>query len=235
MGQEANNTELIRRIENLLRPGTIEQVDAARYRVRVRCGDLLSNWIRWFQSRAGDARTWSTPSAGEQCLLICPGGDMASAVVLVGFYSDEITPPENSASVHAAHYPDGAFIRYDHQAHALTVELPEGGTADITVPDSITVRCKTADVTASDSATVHSQKITLDAPMTIATGQLMVQGLLTYAAGLMGTGVGPGGQSAEIRGTVRVVEGDVIAEGISLVGHTHGEVSQGDDSTGKPE
>lgn len=239
--QGASTTELIRCIENIVRAGAVLQVDHGTARCRVQSGGLTTNWLPWISLRAGDIRRWSPPSPGEQCIVLSPGGNMASAFVLVGVFSDAIAANGATGDVERTTYPDGAVVEYDHARHALTASLPAGGTADITVPDSVTVRCKTADVTASDSATVHSQQITLDAPKTIATGELLVKGLLTYAAGLVGGGTGPGGAVAVIHGPVEVRNGnltlpgnDVIAQGISLANHQHDGVAKGGALTGKP-
>ena len=237
----ASTTELIRCIENIVRAGTVLQVDHAAARCRVQSGGLATNWLPWISLRAGDIRHWSPPSAGEQCIVFSPGGNMAAAFVLAGVFSDAVPANGDNGDVARTTYPDGAVVEYDHATHALLAALPAGGTADITVPDSVTVRCNTADVTASESATVHSQQITLDAPKTIATGELLVQGLLTYASGMVGGGAGPGGAVAVINGPVEVRNGDitlpandVIAQGISLTAHKHDRVAPGDALTGRP-
>lgn len=110
-------SELIRRLENLARPGTIARVDVKRARVRVQCGGLLCDWLPWFSLRAGQVRHWSPPSAGEQCMLIAPGGDLANAVVLVGYFSDAIPADDDRDHTHATRHPDGTLEEYDHQAH----------------------------------------------------------------------------------------------------------------------
>jgi phage baseplate assembly protein gpV len=133
-------------------------------------------------------------------------------------------------------------VEYDHSAHKLKVTLPADGTADIEVPDAITVKCKTADVTASESAKVHSQEITLDAPKTIATGQLLVLGLLTFTAGMAGSGTGPGGKTAEIDGDMTLINGhglstdggDIVAGDISLQRHRTSGVLSGDEISDGP-
>ena len=45
--------DLARRLANLLRLGTIEQVDHPAARVRVRSGDIVTTWLPWFTWRAG--------------------------------------------------------------------------------------------------------------------------------------------------------------------------------------
>ncbi|BEP48543.1 hypothetical protein [Variovorax sp. V116] len=82
---------------------------------------------------------------------------MTSAFVLVGIFRDTVPANGSSGDVERTTYPDGAIIEYDHAAHALKATLPGGGPADITVPDSVRVHCKTADATASENAKVHSQ------------------------------------------------------------------------------
>ncbi|QRY30554.1 phage baseplate assembly protein V [Variovorax sp. PDNC026] len=238
-----STVELKRLIENLVRAGTIMAVDEPGYKCRVKSGGLETNWLRWFARRAGNVRHWSPPVVGEQCMVFSPGGDMAAGFVLVGIFSDGMSANGDSADVERTTYPDGAVIEYDHAASALKATLPHGGTADITVPDSIIVRCKTADVTASESAKVHSQEITLDAPKNIVTGELLVQGLLTYTAGMAGSGTGPGGKTARIDGDMAFVNGhgittdggDIVAGDISVQGHGHIEQDAGGRTAGGAE
>jgi phage baseplate assembly protein V len=73
-------------------------------------------------------------------------------------------------------------------------------------------------------------QVTLDTPLTICTGQLVVQGLLSYQAGLQGSGGG-----ASIAGPLAVAGGSVTHNGTSIGGaHTHGGVQAGPDQTGVP-
>jgi phage baseplate assembly protein V len=237
-GKTPSPVELLRLIENIVRAGTVMAVDHGAHLCRVKSGGNETNWLPWFARRAGDVRHWSPPSVGEQCMVLSPGGDMASGFVLVGLYSDNVPANGSSGDVERTTYPDGAVFEYDHAAHALKVTLPGGGTADITVPDSIKVSCDTADVTAASSAVLHSQLITLDAPQTRTTGNLEVGGMLTMAAGGGGGGVGA---RTQLRGPVELVDGDLtapdhdlVAKGISLSEHRHEEVAMGGDISGGP-
>ncbi len=116
--------DLLRRLENLLRPGTIHAVDHASARVRVASGGLLTDWLPWFERRAGNVRTWSPPSVGEQCLVLSPGGDPANGMVLVGIASDEHPAPSTHPNIERTHYPDGTTVEYDHAAHTLRIDAP---------------------------------------------------------------------------------------------------------------
>lgn len=131
--------DLLRRLENLLRPGTVQAIDHASARLRVASGDLLTDWLPWFERRAGHLRTWCPPSIGEQCLVLSPGGDLASGMVLVGLNSEEHPTPSNTPSLHRTQYPDGTIVDYDHTAHSLDIVLAGGSSASITA-DSITLQ-----------------------------------------------------------------------------------------------
>lgn len=83
--------EILRRLENIARVGTIAEVRTGRpARCRIRCGNITTNWIPWVTGRAaGEAGSvWWPPKVGEQCLMLAPGGDLMNAVVLPGAYSD---------------------------------------------------------------------------------------------------------------------------------------------------
>jgi phage baseplate assembly protein V len=220
MSDPAASIDLQRLIENIVRAGVIAAVDLAHARCRVSTGDIETNWLPWFAHRAGDVRHWSPPFVGEQCIVISPGGDMAAGMVLVGLFSDAIPANGDSGNVERTTYPDGAVIEYDHAAHALIALLPGGGTADVTAPVSVTV---------------HSQQITLDAPDTLATGKLTVQGLLTWLGGMVGSGTGPSGAGAQIGCTIQMVGGaDVVAGDISLKNHRTSGIQPGGGTSGAP-
>ena len=78
---------------------------------------------------------------------------------------------------------------------------------------------------ADSPVTVHtSASVTIDAPTTTITGELIVQGHITGKAGLAVSG----GEGA-------AVAGDVTADGISLKTHVHGGVQSGGSTTSTPQ
>ncbi len=202
--------ELFRLISNLIRIGTVFAVDLASQpaRVRVASGDLQSNWLQWLELRAGTTTTWNPPTIGEQVVLLCPDGDPAAGVVLMGLNSDAIPAPSASAAEHVTLYPDGARIMYDHEAGQLTAE-----------------GIKTATVTASESATLKCPEITLD-------GNVTVTGLFTYQAGM--SGKDGKGNNTVITGNLRHTDGALSSNGVVLHTHTHGGVLQGGARTQGP-
>ncbi|MFD1949905.1 phage baseplate assembly protein V [Sphingomonas arantia] len=126
-----------RLIGDAIRLGTIETVDRAAATCTVRIGDLLTDEVPWLAFRAGGSCAWSPPTIGEQCLLLCPEGDTASGVVLLGLYSDANPAPSSADKLDLLRFADGAEISYDAVAHRLTAKLPAGGSATIDAPGGI--------------------------------------------------------------------------------------------------
>lgn len=131
-------TELYRLLANLIRLGTIAAVEYRPPRCRVQSGALLSAPLRWISVRAGHTATWSPPDIGEQVIVFSPGGDLAQGLVLCGLNSHAHPAPGDSGNTHLVRYPDGAELRYDHQAHTLAATLPAGGRAAISADRGIT-------------------------------------------------------------------------------------------------
>lgn len=133
------SADLPRLLSNLIRTGTIAEVDPAQQRVRVSTGELTTDWAPWFARRAGSTLTWSAPSVGEQVLVLCPEGDPANAVVLCGLYSDQVAPPSSDPAVDVVQYADGAQVAYNAQSHVLSAVLPAGATVQITADGGTTI------------------------------------------------------------------------------------------------
>lgn len=209
-------SELQRLVHNLVRVGTIHSVDhggaGKPALVRVKVGELLTDWRPYHESRAGGTSTWSPPTVGEQATVLSPSGDLSGAVVIVGLNSSSQPAPSSDPNKTITRYADGAEIEYDHAAHALRATLPGGGTAVLTVPVGVTI---------------DTEQVTI-------TGNCLVKKTLVYQGGMLGSGMAEGASSsAEIQGVIRVTE-DVIAGGVSVVNHQHGGVQKGDGTSGKP-
>lgn len=236
--------ELSRRLESLIRSGTISAVDHGKALCRVHTGQLETDWLPWLESRTGETRSWNPPTVGEQVVLLCPSGDPASGFVLLGLYADAKPAPDSNPATHTVVFPDGARICYDHALGALSATGIK--TALVDASNSITAKAdksihaqagQSITAEAGDSITLKAgQTITLDAPNTVITGNALVQKLFTFLggmAGFAGPGGGPtarlSGQMAIDGGGINVQGGDVRADGISLKTHPH--IEQGD---GKP-
>lgn len=101
--------DLIRRLENLIRIGTVANVDHGSARCTVDCVGIMTAPLPWITVRAGTDRTWDAPTVGEQVLVLAPSGEMAQAVVLMGLYHEQNPAPASSGNIKTRHSKMGAL------------------------------------------------------------------------------------------------------------------------------
>jgi phage baseplate assembly protein V len=144
--------ELERRLNNIVRYGTIAEADYPKARVRVKSGELLTGWLPWLTRRASHDRTWHAPEVGEQVLLVSPCGDPAQAVALPAIYQS--AHPQNGAreTLTRIDFADGGFVQYDRDAGELSIHatgdalITIGGKADITVDGKTTLKSNLVEI-----------------------------------------------------------------------------------------
>lgn len=211
-----NADDIYRLIQNLIRQGTVAEVRHERpARVRVKTGELLTAWIPWFELRAGETRTWSPPTVGEQVVIFSPGGDIASAFALSGVDQDSKPHPSESPDEKVTVHPDGAVETYNHSTGAMTI-----------------TGIKSLLVEAADSIHFKTQSITLDAPQTTSTGKHTIEDLLSYLAGM--TGSNGKGNATAITGDITHAGGNLSSNGVIVHIHVHGGIQPGGSDTAGP-
>ena len=142
--------EILRLIGDLIRIGTVAEVDLTAARCTVKVGEILTPPLPWLAPRAGSARSWSPPSVGEQVVLLCPEADTALGIVLTGLFSDHNAAPASEDMTLLA-FKDGAQLAYDPAAHRLSAVLPSGGTAVLKAPGGVEIE---GDVTITGTVSV---------------------------------------------------------------------------------
>jgi phage baseplate assembly protein V len=206
------NADANRRLENIVRFGTIKTINPSKPipRVIVNLGDIETPEIRCLNIRSGADSTWDMPSMNEECVVISPCGDIGpTSFVLYGFYNDDHPAPSDDLNKKIRMFADGCVIAYDVAAHHLSAVLPSGGTAVLTADGGVTVN---GDTTINGNLQVNGSTA-MTGNNTVGGSQL-VQG------------------SSHSSGTFSS-DGDVTASGISLTGHTHPGDSGG--TTGGPQ
>lgn len=143
--------------------------------------------------------------------------DLSDGMAFVGFRSKPRMLSNLSTSSTQLRADNGStFIDLNAGAETVTITAPGGTTVNTT------------------TAVIHaSTSITLDSPQTTCTGKLTVEGLLTYQAGMAGSG--GAGAAAAITGSIAVTGGNVTADGIDLKTHVHSGVQTGSGNTGAPQ
>lgn len=217
--------DMERRLANMVRIGTIDQLDEAGRRLRVQAGGNRTAWLPWPAEIGRNFRRWRPLRQGQQVVLLAPSGDLAQAVIVGMLYSADVPAPDDSPDVDLILFDDGTRLEYDSGAHTLTAEIK--GSAVIKTDAALTATVGTdAMVTAggSISATAASQ-ISLAAPNISLTGAVTIAGPLSAVPGAAGGG-------ATLQGGMEITGGDVTADGYSLKLHRHGGVETGSGTSG---
>lgn len=197
--------EIARAIRNLIRTGIVTDVNLDEGLCRIQTGGMQTTWLNWLTCRAGRSRVWWAPSVDEQVLLLAIGGELDTAFVLPGIFSDDHPAPSASPdSIHVA-LPDGAVIEYEPEIGALTVSGFK--TADITASDSITATVPLVLVKAET-------RITLDTPEVVCTNKLTTGTLEVQKGGTMS-------------GNIEHTGGTFTSNGVQVDDHDHGGVEWG--------
>lgn len=210
IAQPESPYELNRRMENLLRKGTVAAVRLASPAcVRVTMGDNTTDWLPWLALRAGGVeggRHWHAPVVGEQAVVLSPGGDPGQGVVLLGLYSDAMPQGSDLAEHERMDWDESNYWEWLRGAFKLycTQDI------ELNVGDACTLRMDTSRVEIRTPGT----RITMqDSTVTVQAGDTLLN-------------IGPNAITSNV---------DIVAQGISLVKHLHTDVRSGPDLTGAPQ
>ena len=133
-----DNTELNRRLSNMISIGRVESVDYGTATARVRIGGNLTADLPMMAPRAGGNRSWAPFEEGEQVIIAAPSGNLASGAIIGALYSDHGAAPGDRAGLHRTVYSNGAVIEYDRDANHFRMDLA-GGSVTISAPGGITI------------------------------------------------------------------------------------------------
>lgn len=206
------SAEIRRLIKNLIRIGIVTDVNAKKG-CRVQIGSLETDWLNWITLRAGRTRTMNAPSVGEQVLILALGGELTTAFVLTGIFSNEHSEPTDSLTADHRTYSDGAIIEYEPATGALKATGIK--TANIEASEKVSATTKVIIAKAS-------KQINLTTPTVICSQNLTCATLNVTEGG-------------EMTGNFTHTGGAIKSNGITLHDHTHGGVRSGGESTGKPQ
>ncbi|WP_323640869.1 phage baseplate assembly protein V [Pectobacterium polonicum] len=193
MKTQTTPTEILRLLRNMIRVGVVSHVNTADALCRVQTGEMTTGWLNWLTRRAGRSRDWWAPSIGEQVLILSIGGELDTAFVLPGIYSDDNPAPSASADALHIRFPDGAIVEYEPATGALTVSGIK--TATLTASESVTVTAPQVTVNAST-------RITLDSPEVVCTNKLITGTLEVKQGGTMSGNIEHSGGSLSSNGKV---------------------------------
>lgn len=206
------SAEIRRLINNLIRVGVVIAVDAQKG-CRVQIGNLETDWLNWITLRAGSTRTMNAPSVGEQVLILALGGELTTAFVLTGIFSNEHSEPTDSLTADHRTYSDGAIIEYEPAIGALKATGIK--TANIEAREQVSATTKVVIVNAS-------KQINLTTPTVICSENLTCATLNVTEGG-------------EMTGDIVHKNGTFSSNGVVLDDHDHGGVERGGSRTDGPQ
>ncbi|MGP2485659.1 phage baseplate assembly protein V [Pantoea ananatis] len=161
-------TEIMRLITNLIRTGTVSEVDPVNWLCRVKTGDLETNWINWLTLRAGNTRTWWQPTVGEQVILLSMGGNLETAFALPAIYSDTFPPPDYSENGSTTQFIDGGIFQYEPATGQLLIK-----------------NIKSVRIEAADGIQLLTGAFGVDASLTTLNSDAAINGAVTQGGGAM--------------------------------------------------
>ncbi len=133
------SAELHRRLENLIRFGTIKTIHPAKpfTTVTVTIGEITTAKLRFLTLRAGRTKTWDPPTIGEEVMVLSPSGVLEMGVAIAGFNNADNPAPSDDVGKTIRVFEDGCILCYDVKTHHLEAILPKSGTCDITADVNI--------------------------------------------------------------------------------------------------
>lgn len=212
MSANTQIAELLRLIRNIIRTGVVTAVKVGRG-CRVQTGDLETDWLPVVTLRAGTARSSWMPSVGEQVVILSVGGELTTAVVMPGLFSDEYDEPIASLTANHVTYPDGAVIEYEPATGALKATGIK--TAMIDAADSITATSPVVIMNAEENIRLVTPTVICSDNLTCATLNVMKGG--------------------EMSGSFTHTGGAFSSNGVVIDKHDHGGVERGGSRTDSPQ
>lgn len=140
-----HTSQLTRLLHNLIRTGTIAEIDNSKQRLRIQSGDLLTGWIDWPAEIGGNYRRWRPLRIGQQVTIACPSGDPNNAVIIAMSYDDNNQPPNTAADADVILFDDGS--RIEHRDGVINIH--SSGSLNISADGGITINGSTVAITSA--------------------------------------------------------------------------------------
>ncbi|QEW06356.1 phage baseplate assembly protein V [Nitrincola iocasae] len=116
-----NIADLNRRLESLIRLGSIAEVDHAGRKLRVKTGGLLTGWLPWPAEVGRNYRRWRPLRTGTQVVLACPSGDPAQAVIIQILYTTALNAPSADPDIDLIQFDNGSYIEHNAVNNTLNI------------------------------------------------------------------------------------------------------------------
>jgi len=160
---------------------------------KVKCGEILTDFIPFIAMRSGTTKTWSPPTQGEQCVILAASGELTTACIITGLYTQN--SPSHSADEHVIEFADGAKITYNQANSDLVVTGIK--TANIKAANQINIDCPTVNIKGN---------VNIDGNLST-TGKTTSKGAISTQSNVSASGDIKGGEIS-LRNHVHVAQGE---------------------------
>lgn len=151
-----NLAELTRRLNNIVRFGTVTETKSANGKAlaRVQIGERVSDFLPVMSFSNTFRRHYIPVRPKEQVLVVSPFGEANGGLIFRGIFNKNSKEPDGANdTTEIIEYEDGTRLSYDTTAKELKIDAV----------DKITIICKAAKVTADTvDVTSTSAKVTAD-------------------------------------------------------------------------
>lgn len=130
-------SDLLRRIENLLKVGVIHEVDLDAKKLRVKMGDIITGWLNMPGEVTANYIRWRPLKTGTQVLVASESADPANAIIVQILYTADNQPVSTEETLDIIQFNDGTAISYNTATSALTAALASNGHITATAPQGI--------------------------------------------------------------------------------------------------
>lgn len=123
-------SELDRRMAQMIRLGTVAEVDSQAAKVRVKLGENLTGWRPWIGT-AGSIKVWRPPVVGEQVVVLSPGGDFEQSVILPSVFYSKFQSPSDDGDLACLALDEQNVLMWDQVKKNLKVALSDEASFEL--------------------------------------------------------------------------------------------------------
>jgi phage baseplate assembly protein V len=117
-------SEFARRLNNIVRFGTVAEIDHEKARIRVKIGKITTTWIPW-TTTAGAVKIWNPPVVGEQVTVVSQGGDLSLAVAIPSIFQSKFSAPSSDGNIVKLELSESTNIEFDRKNEEFKVVIDE--------------------------------------------------------------------------------------------------------------
>ena len=114
-------SDLAKRLSNIIRIGTIFEINHQTAKARVKIGELETDFLPWANSNSGSNNSWNPPEVDEQVIILSPSGDLSQAVILPSLYKNNSS--DSDQNIKSITYQDGSKISFNVTSGTLDLDL----------------------------------------------------------------------------------------------------------------